>query len=192
MTPEDFKEIIEAALAQSTGMDYTQIGLLVLISGAGAFFGAYLKEKAKSVVTKEDITEITTKVENVKRSIDAIKNSENTKYELKYKACIESLRLIDAHLSHTLSDPNGVEITKQTASTEEARACHNNLILSCESKCLIDMFNSIMFDSSSETPPTDQLNNFRNLIRKELGFGEELSLDRDNAWFGKIGFNSDS
>ena len=35
-------------------------------------------------------------------------------------------------------------------------------------------------------PPTDLLNNFRNLIRKELGFGEDIILDRDRAWFGKV------
>lgn len=35
-------------------------------------------------------------------------------------------------------------------------------------------------------PPTDQLNELRNLIRKELGFGSEINLDRERAWFGQI------
>lgn len=38
------------------------------------------------------------------------------------------------------------------------------------------------------TPPTDLLNEFRNLIRKELGYGHDLELNREKAWFGKVGF----
>jgi len=37
------------------------------------------------------------------------------------------------------------------------------------------------------TPATDLLNRFRNLIRGELGFGVDIELDRDRAWFGKVG-----
>ncbi len=40
--------------------------------------------------------------------------------------------------------------------------------------------------------PTDLLNDFRNLIRRELGFGQNLELDREIAWFGRIGFEPDS
>ena len=35
-------------------------------------------------------------------------------------------------------------------------------------------------------PPTDLLNDFRNLTRKELGYGNEIPLDRDRAWFGYV------
>ena len=31
-------------------------------------------------------------------------------------------------------------------------------------------------------------NKYRNLIRKELEFGEEIELDKDNIWFAKIIF----
>ncbi len=36
--------------------------------------------------------------------------------------------------------------------------------------------------------PTDLLNDFRNLIRKELDFGKPITLNRDRAWFGKVAF----
>ena len=191
MSPEELQKIVEVAVENSAGLSVEQIIILVIISGASAFLGSYIKEKAKSIVTREDITEITEKVENVKLSVDAIKNSESKKYELKYNACIEALRLVDAHFSHSLSVP-GVEITKQTASIEEARSCHNQLILSCESTGLIEMFNSIMFGSSISKPATDELNDFRNAIRNELNFGDQLSLDKDKAWFGQVNFDKAS
>jgi hypothetical protein len=39
-----------------------------------------------------------------------------------------------------------------------------------------------------QTLPTDLLNEFRKLIRKELGYGSDLELNREKAWFGKVGF----
>jgi len=100
--------------------------------------------------------------------------------------------LIDAHLSHTLIPPEGQQITKQFATTEEARTCHNNLILTCEDTKVVELFGLIMFGpkdlSQPKTPPTDLLNQYRNLVRKELGFGSDLDLDRDRAWFGKAIF----
>lgn len=87
---------------------------------------------AKSSVTKKDVEEITGKVENVKRPVDALRFAETTKYQLKYNACLEALRLINAYFSHTLSDPGGNGTSKQYATIESARACHNSLILSCE------------------------------------------------------------
>ena len=191
MSPEEFKKIVETAVENSAGLNTEQIIILIIISGVSAFLGSFIKEKAKSIVTRKDITEITQKVEDVKLSVEAIKNSESKKYELKYNACIEALRLVDAHLSHSISTPE-IEPTKQTASIEEARSCHNQLILSCESTELISTFNSIMFGFSSSIAPTDELNNFRNAIRRELNFGDELSLDRNQAWFAKVNFDKSS
>lgn len=51
-----------------------------------------------------------------------------------------------------------------------------------------------MFGSKSseqQKPPTDLLNDFRNLVRKELGFGTNLELDRERAWFGNVGSDKD-
>jgi len=128
MNSVEIKEIVEAVVKNSRGLRIWQVLILVLISGIAAFTGSYLQETAKSSVTKRDVEEITRKVENVKLSVDAIRNAESAKYQLKYNACLEALRLIDAHFSHTLKDPGGAEISKQFATTESARVCHNNLI----------------------------------------------------------------
>jgi hypothetical protein len=194
MNSVEIKEIVEAAVKNSRGLRIWQIVILVVISGLSAFMGSYLQETARSSVIKKDVEEITRIVENVKRSVDAIRSAETTKYQLKYNACLEALRLIDAHFSHTLRDPGGAEPSEQYATTESARACHNNLILSCEDPKLIELFSAIIFGPKSgeqQKPPTDLLNDFRNLVRKELGFGTNLELDRDRAWFGKVGFDKD-
>jgi hypothetical protein len=190
MTSEELKAVLTAVLDNSAGMTVWQIFALVTAAAMAAFFGAYLSEKAKSVATKEGIAEITSKIENVKRSVDAIRTVDVTKYQLKYEACLEALRIIDAHLSHSLVPPPGGKIAKQYASTEEARNCHSRLVVACESTDLIEQFSRIMFKARTEgeakVPATDRLNTFRNLVRKELGFGSPLNLDVEIAWIGHV------
>ena len=150
------------------------------------YMPSYFQEKGKNLATKEDVEEITKKVESVKAEVRHSTKIGETKYHLKYEACLEALALIDAYFSHSL---NG-KITKQYSKTENARSCHSKLILSCEDIELIELFNEIMFGPGSgkkpRKPATDLLNDFRNLIRMELGFGKDLPLDRDRAWFGKV------
>ncbi|MCF6185894.1 MAG: hypothetical protein L3J49_00235 [Desulfobulbaceae bacterium] len=190
MKEEEICAVVEAAVKNSAGMDAWQIFMLIVASALAAFFGAYLKEKAKGAATKEDIEEITQKIEGVKREVEKNKEIDSIKYNLKYEACLESLNLIDAHFSHLLTPSKEGDIIKQYASTKDARKCHSKLILSCENTELIEKFDEIMFGpKNTETTsraPTDLLNDYRNLIRKELEFGVELSLGRDRAWFGKL------
>lgn len=166
-------------------------GLLFLKS----YFPKYLEEKGKNLATKEDIEEITRKVESVKAEIEENKLIFQQKYQLKHEACLSALSLIDAHFSHTLKPPEDGEIVKQYATTEHARKVHNKLILSCENKNILQKYEEIMFGGvgveGQQIPPTDLLNEFRNLIRKELGYGSELALNRNKAWFAKVGFEPD-
>lgn len=171
---------------------------ILILLGLGAaslllksFLPKYLEEKGKNLATKEDIEEITQKVESVKAEISRSQSVFQAKYRLKHDACLEALKMVDAHFSHTLQDPDGQSIVKQFASTEHARECHNKLILACENTEILAVFDEIMFGPKNTdgqtTPPTDLLNRFRNLIRHELGFGGDIELDRDRAWFGKVG-----
>jgi len=155
-----------------------------------SYFPKYLEEKGKNLATKEDIGAITHEVESVKAEILKSLSIDQTKYQLKYESCLEALSLIDAHFSHSLQPAKGQSISRQFATTKVARACHSKLILSCENTNLLEKFDEIMFGSHpgqvSAKSPTDLLNEFRNLIRRELGFGSELQLNRERAWFGKI------
>ncbi|MCD4654973.1 hypothetical protein K8T06_13695 [bacterium] len=155
-----------------------------------SYFPKYFAEKGKNLATKEDIEEITRKVESVKAEIEEDKLIFQKKYQLKYEACLDALSLIDAHFSHTF-DNGGQKIIRQYATTEHARTTHNKLILSCENKDILKKYEEIMYghaNDGNETPPTDLLNDFRNLIRKDLSYGNDLELNREKAWFGKVGF----
>ena len=174
-------------------LQWLEFLIILGLAAAGFFwksyFPKYMKEKGKNQATKEDIGLITNEIETVKAEISKATRTDELKYKLKYQACTNALSIIDANLSHTLIPPDGVTITKQFASAEEVRTCHNNLILSCESTALINKFSEIMFGPQPDTkavPPTDQLNEFRNMVRDELNFGAHLELDRDRAWFGTM------
>lgn len=185
MNEEQIRAVIEAAIEKSAGLDVWQIVLLIIVSSAAAFFGAYLKEKAKATATKEDIEDITRKIESVRGDISRINAVEEQKRKLKYEACLEALTVIDSHFSQLFAQDNP---TPQLISTVKAREVHSKLILSCSDVLIVEKFGEIFFgprDGYSLRPPTDLLNEFRNLIRKELGFGEELALDRDRAWIAR-------
>lgn len=162
--------------------------VLILLGGLYLiFFKSYFTEKGKNLATLEDIEDITKKVEEVKAEIQKQKFVEKQKLDLKYNALMNALTLVDAHYSQLLGLKEGQKVKRQYATTEEARRCHNDLILSLENIDIIEMFSLIMFGPKlkilKKEPPTTLLNKFRNMIRKELGFGEEITLDEDNAWF---------
>ncbi len=170
-----------------------QILVLIIILVGGLilrnFLPKYFEEKARNLATREDIEEITRRIETVKSEVSRMQSVDQAKYSLRHAACIEALALIDAYYSHILSVPDSLPPVRQSATTAEARACHNRLILSCGNPRVLDLFATIMFgpsDASALRPPTDLLNDFRNMVRDELGFGEALPLDREKAWFGRF------
>ena len=68
MTPEDVQRIVETVLDQKQTFDWWPLILLILIGVVTLYFISYLKKKAEDLATKEDIEEITTKVESIKAS----------------------------------------------------------------------------------------------------------------------------
>lgn len=188
MNPEEVQEVIEKIIDNKTEYYWLFVLLAVLLTFITTYCVQFLIEKGKNYATKQDIANITQQIEEVKAKIQNQQEVEKQKRQLKYDALLQSLTLMDANLSHILIPDEGQKIKKQHASTEEARKCHSSLILTCENTDILEMFSLIMFgskDSNTErTPPTDLLNAYRNLVRKELGFGTEIPLDRDRAWFG--------
>jgi hypothetical protein len=157
---------------------------LVMILAAIAFFKRYVEKKAKNFATKQDIDRITQEVESIKAEIPREQPIPDAKYKLKHQAYIEALCLIDAILSHKTEQP-----AKQYMTTEQARQCHSKLILACDNPDILRKFVQIVFDVQQEAssgPATDRLNELRNLIREELGFAEELPLDREREWIGNV------
>jgi hypothetical protein len=166
-----------------------QAMILVMILAGIRFLKRYVKENAKNLATKQDVEEITQNVESIKAEISRERPISDAKYKLKHQACIEALTLIDALFSHKMQHAEGRLIAKQCMATEQARQCHSKLTLACENPDILKKFSEIIFEIQEGTlskPPTDYLNEFRNLIRKELGLGEELVLDREGAWIANV------
>ncbi|MCV9927026.1 hypothetical protein OIU83_05160 [Flavobacterium sp. LS1R49] len=188
MTPEEIEKILRKVIENETEYYWFYILLAILFCLTTTSLIQFLMEKGKNYATKQDITNITQKIEDVKAKIQNQQEVEKQKRQLKYDAILLSLTIMDANLSHILIPSEGQKIKKQYASTEDARKCHNNLILTCENVEILEMFSLIMFgpkdQNAQKTPATDLLNSYRNLVRKELGFGTEIPLDRDRAWFG--------
>lgn len=158
-------------------------GVILLIFKKG--LPAYISEKGKNLATSEDIEKITLKIETIRADIYNSNAMEEQKRKLKYEACLEALAVIDAHFSQIFA---GEKPVPQPVSTARAREAHSKLILSCNNVLIVEKFGEIYFGPRADElprPPTDLLNEFRNLVRKELGFGSELPLDRERAWIGR-------
>ena len=190
MKPEEIETIIKTLIEKEKEYYWIFLIISIILSLLTVYLFQFLKEKAGNHATKQDIEDITKKIEDVKASIQNQQEVEKQKRQLKYDALLHSLVLIDANLSHSF--PN---TTKQYATAEEVRKCHSSLILTCENTEVLEMFSLIIFGPensvSNPIPPTDQLNIYRNLVRKELGFGSEIPLDRNRAWCGCVIFEKD-
>jgi len=66
MTPDEIKTAVDAAVGNKVILTYPQLILFVLLAGIGAYFGAYLKMKGKNLAKKEDLEELTRKIEEIK------------------------------------------------------------------------------------------------------------------------------
>lgn len=163
--------------------------IIILIIGLYlVFFKSYFSEKGKNLATQQDIKNITIKVEEVKAEIQNHQLVEKQKRELKYNAILKSLELIDARLSNLIIDPT---IIKQYATTKETRECHSRLILTCNNSEIIKSFENIMMknlkpDQTGTQFIMRELQNYRNFVRKELGFGEPIKIDPNLLWIGNV------
>ncbi len=115
-------------------------------------------------------------------------NIQQARWEMKYQACLDAMEIVDAFLSHWFKDVNGITPVRQPADTLRARNCYNKLAMTCERPEVIEAFLRIMFPTNATNVKvtTDNLNTLRNAIRKELGFGNEVKLSQDVAWFVRL------
>ena len=180
--------------------------ILILI-GIGSLFMfkrylfSYSSEKGKNLATKEDIEEITRKIESVKSvysvNLEKIKallsessHQKNAVWLIKRNACLKALDLANAVLSnYEYSNVPKEDMVPQRESIESARSCFNELACTCESSEVIDQLKIILFDKTTSPAAIVDL---RNAVRKELGFeNTSIDLDRDHAFVGKINCDID-
>lgn len=191
MGAEELRAVIQDAISESAGLTYFH-GFLIILSaiaaGVAGYIGSYLKEKGKSTATREDIAEITRKIEEVKREFGEHDRSAANKYSIKHQACMAMLGILDAHLSHTMDKDNSgnpLPTDRQYATPAEVRRCHNEILLTVDNQEVIEHFLDIMFNRSGN--PMDALDELRRLVRAELGFGSEFRDDDQATWIAKIG-----
>ncbi|SRR6266542_5699231 len=80
MTPQEIKAVVDSVVAEKVLLTYPQLFLFVLLSGIAAYIGAYLKQKGQNLASREDIQDLTKKVEAIKISFS--KQVEDYKAEL--------------------------------------------------------------------------------------------------------------
>lgn len=66
MNYEQIKTIVEEVMNNATIVDWWIYILIIVFSAIGGFLGAYLKKKAENLATKEDIEDITKKIEDIR------------------------------------------------------------------------------------------------------------------------------
>lgn len=184
MTPEDILRIEKIVETDSIN---PWIAILLLVVGLLAgLLSSYTKEKGKNLATKEDIKSLTHQVEEVKREIAEVDRIETIKYQQKSAACLEMLRILDAHLSHSDISKNEApieKIDKQFADVESIRKCHNDLLLTIDNQEIIGKFLSLL--RNDEKYAFQSLDDLRELVRQELKFKGKLRRDPDNTWIQK-------
>lgn len=186
MRPEDIQKLQEM-IDDAGGVDPWLIVVIVAIGLAAGYFGTYLKEKGKNTATKEDIAEVTRKIEEVKIEMSEKDRISTVKYEHKREACLRMLTIVDAHLSHTVkTDKDGKKVAadKQYADIESARKCHNDLLLSVDNQLIVEKFLSILLGKASK--PVQTLDELRLEIRKEMGYDGNPHRDTDATWIAVL------
>ena len=66
MTPEQIQTAVETAISQGNLFPWWSYVLCAVLAGLASYFAVYLREKGKNLATKEDIGEITKRIEEVK------------------------------------------------------------------------------------------------------------------------------
>lgn len=122
------------------------------------------------------------------REIKEIENVQQARWELKYRACLDALEIVDAFLSHWFKDVNNVTPVRQPADTMKARKCYSRLALTCQNPEVTETFIKVMFPThqTGNIEITGNLNVLRNAIREELGFGKCIKLSQEAAWFVRL------
>ncbi len=85
------KIIVEEAVKNAMQFDWWFYLLILIISTIGAFLGSYLKKKAENFATKEDIEEITKKIEDIRSQYNAQLESYKASLQLSNQLKLASL-----------------------------------------------------------------------------------------------------
>jgi len=104
------------------------------------------------------------------------------RWEIKREACLEALEIIDARFADYDWNAKGppIKVDKQDfVATAKIRSCFNRLVLACKDSSVPQMFENCLHlrvgDKNLQPLEMSTVVSLRNAIRKELGFGKNLS-----------------
>jgi hypothetical protein len=194
MKLEENKKLIESLVPHKQTSPIIILLLVALVGIVSTLGTSFFTQKGQNLATKQDISGITSTVEEIKASVQNSQEIEKQKRELKYKAILTSLNIIDAYISHLkVLDKSLGKISQQSVSIEEIRSCHSNLILTCDNPEIVRKFTQILFNPKEPNGLLkdnfiDLLIEYRNLVRLELGFGQPIYSDTITTWIGSTSF----
>lgn len=135
------------------------------------------KSELKNAVDKD--------LESYKSEIKELESKNLDKWQLKREACLKALNLADSALSNMVWEGN-IEsgFVKSEINTIQVRDCYNQLACSCDLPETLVEFKRVL--GLLGPIRGDVIVDFRNAIRKELNFGNEIDIDREKAFIGRI------
>jgi len=105
------------------------------------------------------------------------------RWQMKKAACLKALNIANAVLSnYTYPKIKPGDITPQSESIEDIRACFNELACTCDKPDVINALKRIMFEPVT---PAEILV-LRGAVRKELKLGGPIDTDGERAFIGKV------
>lgn len=113
-------------------------------------------------------------------------------FDLKRSACLDALAVVDAAFSQRdwKQGATAVKVAKQPLDIAAARRAYNQLSLTCSNPNVVELYARALGlrapDEPAQTGTADLVVDLRNAMRRELGFGTNLDLDRHKAWIGSL------
>ncbi len=108
------------------------------------------------------------------------------RWRLKRRACLKALDVIDRVLTQA-NYPNSRLVPEwRDVTVDELREVYNHLALSLDKRDVLDLYCALLGFRSENDPEIIMkqsiIQEFRNAIRRELGFGTDLDLDKERVW----------
>ncbi len=100
LTPEQVKQIVETALKEGLGFHWWAYVIALLVALLGSFFSAYTKRKAENLATREDIKDITDKIEDVRTQYATLIEELKARHQLRLAAVDRRLQVHQEAFTH--------------------------------------------------------------------------------------------
>ena len=136
--------------------------------------------------------EYSQKLERFRDQLQDTARIRQARWEIKREACLQALAVVDSVYTNFAWTVDGtpVNIARERVDIAAARAAMNKLALACDGTPVLEAYTRALALRGANEPPVkisgDTINELRNAARKELGFGETLSLDPAKAWIALL------